>query len=47
MKTAAIIIIALIGLFDIALVVACHHMEDRDTYEAYERWKNDRDRGLD
>ena len=39
MKMFFIGIIVLIALIDYALIVACSHLEDRDAYEAYERWK--------
>lgn len=32
-------ILVLIALFDYALLVACSRLEDREQYEAYERWK--------
>ena len=32
-------IMGLIALLDYALVVACSRLEDKETYEAYERWK--------
>ena len=32
-------IMVLIALLDYALVVACSRLEDKETYEAYERWK--------
>lgn len=38
-KGIVITIIVLIGLIDYALVVACSRLEDRESYEAYERWK--------
>jgi len=38
MKTALIVTIILIGLFDYGLLVMGSHMEDREHYE-YERWK--------
>ena len=38
-KGIVITIIVLIGLIDYALVVACSRLEDKESYEAYERWK--------
>lgn len=38
-KWIFITLIVLIALLDYALVVACSRLEDRETYEAYERWK--------
>lgn len=37
-----ITILILIALLDYALLVASSRAEDRETYEAYERWKNGR-----
>ena len=42
MIKALIIIAILIALLDYALLVASSRAEDRETYEAYERWKNGR-----
>ena len=44
-KGIVITIIVLIGLMDYALVVACSRLEDRESYEAYERWKEERKNG--
>jgi len=41
-KWIVITLILLIGLLDYALVVACSRLEDKETYEAYERWKEER-----
>ena len=41
-KWIFITLIVLIALLDYALVVACSRLEDRETYEAYERWKKRR-----
>ena len=38
-KGILLTIIVLIGLIDYALVVACSRLEDKESYEAYERWK--------
>ena len=43
MKVIFIGIIVLIALLDYALLVACSRLEDRETYEAYERWKKRRE----
>ena len=40
-KGIVITIIVLIGLMDYALVVACSRLEDKESYEAYERWKEE------
>ena len=32
-------ILILIALLDYALLVACSRLEDREQYEAYQRWK--------
>ena len=37
-----IVVTVLIALLDYALLVASSRAEDRETYEAYERWKNGR-----
>ena len=42
MIKALIIIGILIALLDYALLIASSRAEDRETYEAYERWKNGR-----
>lgn len=41
-KGILLTIIVLIGLMDYALVVACSRLEDKESYEAYERWKESR-----
>lgn len=41
-KWIFIAIMLLIGLMDFALAVACSRAENRETYEAYERWKESR-----
>lgn len=41
-KGIVLTIIVLIGLMDYALVVACSRLEDKESYEAYERWKEER-----
>lgn len=38
-KGIVITILVLIGLMDYALVVACSRLEDKESYDAYERWK--------
>ena len=43
MKVIFIGIIVLIALLDYALLVACSRLEDREEYEAYERWKKRRE----
>ena len=43
MKVIFIAIIVLIALLDYALLVACSRLEDREEYEAYERWKKRRE----
>lgn len=44
MSVVTIIFVALLAAFSFGLVVACHHMEsDRDTYEAYQSWKEGQD----
>lgn len=40
-KGILLTIIVLIGLMDYALVVACSRLEDKESYEAYERWKEE------
>lgn len=40
-KGIVLALIVLIGLLDYALVVACSKLEDKETYEAYERWKKE------
>lgn len=40
-KGIVITILVMIGLIDYALVVACSRLEDKETYEAYERWKKE------
>ena len=37
-----IAILILIALLDYALLIASSRAEDREAYEAYERWKNGR-----
>lgn len=44
-KGIVITIIVMIGLIDYALVVACSRLEDKESYEAYERWKESRKNG--
>lgn len=41
-KGIVITILVMIGLIDYALVVACSRLEDKESYEAYERWKESR-----
>ncbi len=38
-KWVVIGILVLIALLDYALIVACARLEDREQYEAYQRWK--------
>ena len=42
MKWIVIGIIALIGLFDYALLIACSHLEDEEQYK-YEEWLRKKD----
>ncbi len=38
-KYMVIGLIIIIGLFDYALLVACSRLEDRESYQEYDRWK--------
>lgn len=42
MKWFIIAVLVGIALIDYALLIASSHTEDRETYEAYERWKERR-----
>ena len=45
-KYIVIAIIALIGLMDYALLIACSHLEDEEQYK-YEEWLRRKDDGED
>lgn len=36
-----------VALVDYALLIACSRMENREAYEAYERWKKEHERKKD
>ena len=42
MKWILLAILLGVALIDYALLVASSHTEDRETYEAYQRWKERR-----
>lgn len=42
MIKAMIILMAFVGAIAYALLIASSHTEDRETYEAYQRWKERR-----
>ena len=43
-KGIVITILVMIGLIDYALVVACSRLEDKESYEAYERWTEEQEK---